>query len=332
MKLRSLEFRREREQAWSELESLLDQIDKRGLASLTAEDLSRLPMLYRGALSALSVARAISLDRNVVEYLEALTARAYYHVYGARRHLRETLSAFFLERLPRTVRELRGPLLLAALFMLAGFAVGFLATLGDMDRFFSFMSPGMSMGRDPSASTETLRSTLYDAGGGAKDRLAAFASFLFTHNARIGILAFALGFAAGLPVFLLLFINGLSLGAFAALFHARGLSVELWAWLLPHGVTELLAVVLCGAAGLAIARSLLFPGRHTRLANLAIEGRRAAMLVVGCVSLFFIAGLIEGIFRQTVHDVGVRYAVAAGTAALWIVYFGWVGRRRGVAP
>jgi len=42
--------------------------------------------------------------------------------------------------------------------------------------------------------------------------------------------------------------------------------------------------------------------------------------------MLFIAGLIEGIFRQSVTDDAVRYAVAIVTAASWTLYFGWLGR------
>jgi hypothetical protein len=127
---------------------------------------------------------------------------------------------------------------------------------------------------------------------------------------------------------LLLFYNGLVLGGFAALYHARGLSVDLWGWLLPHGVTELLAVILCGAAGFLLAHGLVFPGSQTRTDALRERGKLAAVIVIGAVIMLFVAGLIEGIFRQTVTSVPVRYTVAAGTAAWWIFYFGYVGRRR----
>jgi hypothetical protein len=61
------------------------------------------------------------------------------------------------------------------------------------------------------------------------------------------------------------------------------------------------------------------------------RGRHAAVLVIGAVIMLFIAGLIEGIFRQTVTSLPIRYAVAGGTALGWIFYFGYVGRRRDVA-
>ncbi|MHC4224044.1 MAG: stage II sporulation protein M, partial [Planctomycetota bacterium] len=156
--------------------------------------------------------------------------------------------------------------------------------------------------------------------------LGSFASFLFTHNARVGMTAFALGFVAGLPVYILLFMNGLILGAFGALYHSRGLGLDWWGWVLPHGVTELFAVILCGAAGLALAHALVFPGRYTRLQNLALRGREAGIVVLGAVVLFFIAGLIEGIFRQMVMDITVRYLVILLTASGLAWYFLRVGR------
>jgi uncharacterized membrane protein SpoIIM required for sporulation len=251
-------------------------------------------------------------------------------VYGTRRHLFETVADFFGRRFPASVRAFRWHFLAAALLIALGTLTGLLMTLADPDRFYAFVSEAMAQGRGPSSTTAELREVLYGEMGIA-EMLFAFAMFLFTHNARIGMLAFALGFAAGVPVVLLMFTNGLTLGAFAALYQSRGLSLEFWAWILPHGITELSAVALCGAGGLVLAQSLAFPGQSGRLQNLAARGREAAMMTIGAVALFFAAGLVEGIFRQTVHSVSIRLAVAAMSGALWIVYFGTVGRgsRRG---
>ncbi len=325
LKLKSVEFRREREASWAELDHLVGTIEKKGVRALSAPDLARLPVLYRAALSSLSVARAISLDRNVIDYLESLTGRAYFCVYGAKRHLREAFADFFWRRFPAAVRTFRWHLALAALVMVLGGLVGFFLTLQDENRFYSFVSDGYADGRGPTASTAELREPLYHEETVAES-LGAFATFLFTHNARIGILAFALGFVAGIPALILIFTNGLVVGAFAALYHQRGLSVDLWGWLLPHGVTELSAVVFCGAAGLAIGQSLLFPGPRTRLQNLQVRGREAGQLVLGAVVMFFLAGLIEGIFRQTVQSVPVRYTVAIATFVFWVAYLTRAGR------
>lgn len=324
--MKSVEFRRERESTWNELEAIIAFADDKGLRALGADALARLPHLYRATLSSLSVARSISLDRALVDYLESLVGRAYFVVYGTRQHVRRQLADFFTWKLPSTVRRAKWHILVAFVITLAGTIAAYSLTRSDPEYYYSFVGD-MADGRTPASSTTELREILYhqqDASG----VLATFAAFLFSHNSRIGILAFALGFVAGLPTLLLLFYNGLTLGAFVALYTSRGLGVDIWGWLLPHGVTELLAVILCGAAGLMLAHGLVFAGARPRLDSLREMGRPAAVIVVGAVLMLFVAGLIEGVFRQTVTNLGVRYAVAITTAICWIAYFGWCGRAR----
>jgi hypothetical protein len=74
--LKSTQFRREREPSWRELEDLLEKLRRGSPRSLTPHELTRLPTLYRGALSSLSVARSISLDQGLLAYLESLANRA----------------------------------------------------------------------------------------------------------------------------------------------------------------------------------------------------------------------------------------------------------------
>ena len=324
--MRSVEFRKEREATWQALEDLIATADKHGLRTLSAEQLARLPHLYRATLSSLSVARSISLDRALTDYLESLVGRAYFVVYGTRQHLRRQLREFFGWKLPSTIRAARWHILVSALVTIAAAIAAFQLTWSDMDYYYAFAGD-MAQGRTPASSTAELREGLYHTESGSGG-LATFAASLFSHNARIGILAFATGFVAGLPTLFLLFYNGLVLGAFAALFHARGLGVDLWAWMLPHGVTELTAVVLCGAAGFQLAHALVFPGARPRMDSLREHGRAAAVIVLGAVCMLFLAGMIEGVFRQTVTSVPIRFTVAGATAAWWIFYFGFVGRGR----
>ena len=101
--LRSLRFRLERQATWERLEALLTQVEKRSAQSLSDEDMLAIPALYRATLSSLSVARATSLDAALIDYLEALSARAYFFVYGTRSTLIERVSDFFLRGWPWAV-------------------------------------------------------------------------------------------------------------------------------------------------------------------------------------------------------------------------------------
>ncbi|MFW6027685.1 MAG: stage II sporulation protein M [bacterium] len=326
--LRSYQFRREREESWRELEKLVSRVERRGIRTLSADELMRLPNLYRAALSALSVARSVSLDNNLVTYLESLAARAYFCVYGTRRTLTEAASEFFGYRFPAAVRAARWHLALAALTMILGVLTGHWLVSGNPDLYYAFVPEQLAAGRDPSASAEDLRGYLYESKGFDASSMTAFASYLFSHNAMVGIFSFALGFALGVPTLLLMFYNGLVLGAFSALHAARGLSFDLWGWLMIHRSTELTAIALCGGAGLVLGSSIAFPGRYRRLDNLARNGRQAGVIVLGAVFMLVAAGLLEGIGRQTITEPAARYVIAALMAGIWLAYFTLAGRER----
>ena len=327
--LTSQKFRREREDTWRELEGLVAKAERGGLGRLDSGELLRLPVLYRATVSSLSVARAISLDRNLTRYLEGLSSRAYFLVYGTRASVTGSVAGFFLRRFPAAVRAARWHLIAAAAALALGAATAFTVVTENQEWFYTFVPADLASGRTPAASTAALRRSLAEPATPPAERLWTFATFLFTHNARIGMLAFALGFAFGVPTLVLLFYNGLVLGGFAALYASRGLALELGGWLAVHGTTELLAIALCGAAGLRIGASLAFPGRYGRLEMLARSGRQAGGIVLGAVALFLVAGLLESFARQLVVDTTLRYAIGGGALLLWGVWFLAAGRGRG---
>jgi uncharacterized membrane protein SpoIIM required for sporulation len=325
LKLKSQRFRQEREADWIRLERLLNRIETQSVARLSDDDLLAIPVLYRAALSSLSVARSTSLDRSLVEYLESLCARAYFFVYGTRATLLDRIGGFFARDWPRAAQALWRETLVAGGFGIAGTIAAFLLTWFDPDWFYAFIPQAMAAGRDPTASTPYLRHTLYDPGTG--HFLSGLATFLFTHNAQIAIFAFALGFAFCLPAAVLAVSNGLMLGAMFALFVSHGLGVQLGGWLFIHGVTELFAVTLACAAGLHIGWTLAFPGERSRLDAAADAGRQGAVLMIGVMIMLFVAGLLEGIGRQVIRDDLARYAIALTSAAVWAAYF-YTPRRR----
>jgi uncharacterized membrane protein SpoIIM required for sporulation len=319
LELKSHRFRTEREADWRRLEVLLARVERRSASALSYEEMIALPALYRHALSSLSVARAISLDQGVVDYLEALCTRAYFFVYGPRSTLLERLGGFFARAWPAAVKALWRETLASAIITVIGAVAGYALVIHDPDWFFSFVPQGLAAGRDPSASTEALRKVLYD-GGGTKG-LSILATYLFTHNAGIAILAFALGFAFCVPTVMLMAYNGCMLGAFFALYAQHGLGFQLGGWMMIHGVTEIFAVTLAGAAGFRIGWTVAFPGRKTRVDALSDAGRQAATMMGGVVVMLIVAGLLEGFARQLIKDDLIRYAVALATAVAWGAYF-----------
>ena len=314
-------FREAHEADWRQLDALLGQAEKRSLRVLDDEELLALPVLYRQALSSLSVARETSLDRALIEYLESLCARAYFFLYGVRTPAGARLRQFFVHDWPAAVRALWPETLVALALTIAGAIAAYLLVGQDSSWFFSIIPSDLAGGRDPTASAAQLAETL--KGGGEKDGLSIFATFLFTHNAQVAIFAFALGFAFGVPSALLLVYNGCMLGAFFALFVPHGLGVQLGGWLAIHGTTEMFAIILAGAAGLRIGRAVAFPGNRSRTASASHAGRTAAVAMAGVVVMLMVAGLLEGIGRQRIEADAARYAIGGGALLVWLLYFYW---------
>lgn len=325
--LRSLRFRQEREETWKRLEALVKRVERGAARSMSVEDMVAIPALYRATLSSLSVARETSLDAALIDYLEALSIRAYFCVYGARTTLFQRIAGFFSNDWPNGVRAIWRETLASFLIMLVGVAIGWTLCMLDPAWFYSFVPDDLASGRDPAATTQALRDTLY-APAKAEDMLTVMATFLFTHNAQISIFAFALGIAFCLPSAVLVAYNGCMLGAFFALFATHGLAYNFGGWVFVHGVTELFAVTLSGAAGFHVGAAIAFPGGKTRLAAAEQAGREGGVVMIGVVIMLFLAGLLEGFVRQLVTVDEIRYAIAGGTGLIWLLYF-YLPRRRG---
>jgi uncharacterized membrane protein SpoIIM required for sporulation len=311
---------------WERLDALVTRMEKRSIRALSDEDLLALPALYRTTLSSLSVARDTSLDRAVVTYLEQLCTRAYFQIYGVQTPAHRQIARFFASSWPEAVRSLWRETLFCVLMTVGAAIAAFLLIRSDPSWFYSIIPEGLAGGRDPSASAEALRKTLYDDNG--KDWLGVFAAFLFTHNAQIAIFSFALGFAFALPTVLLILYNGLMVGAFFAVFAAKGLGLNLAAWLMIHGTTEIFAICISGAAGIRIGMAIAFPGKLTRMDSAVRAGRMAATAMAGTVIMLAVAGLLEGVGRQTILDDAMRALIGGAALAGWLVYFyAWRSRK-----
>lgn len=319
--LKSYKFREERQTDWHKLDSILKSAERHGVNKLSNEDMLALPRLYRHAVSSLSVARSISLDQNVISYLESLCAKAYFFVYGTRTNMSTKIAEFFQHDWPLAARAAWKQTVLSAVCFFGAGLIAFILCMINIDWYWTLGNGGFPETRTPNATTAELRATLYSTQTDAEGLLSAFSGQLFSNNARIALLAFALGFMFGIPTALLIAYNGVAIGSFYALFWSRGLGYEVTGWLMIHGATELFAIVLAGAAGFKIGGAVAFPGAKGRMASARDQGQLAALLAIGTVVMMFIAALLESFGRQLINTDWIRYAIAISTLILWMAYF-----------
>jgi uncharacterized membrane protein SpoIIM required for sporulation len=317
--LRSDRFRLERESEWRRLEDIVARMERGGLKRIPDEDLMALPTLYRTAASSLAVARETSLDAATLAYLEALVQRAWFQVYGPPRGFAAWLRGFVLGGWSRAVRAIWLDICIALFVMVAGSIVGWLLVAQNEAWYYRLVPGGLADTRVPGASREDLLATLATEESAAG--LSSFAAQLFSNNSGVCILAFALGFAFGIPSLMLLVHNMAVLGALLWLFSGQGLTVKLAAWLSVHGTTEIFGILLSGAAGLHIGRSMAFPGARPVMQAASEAGQRGAVVMVGVVIMMIIAALLEAFPRQLVDGTGARFLIGGMMLAFWLAYF-----------
>lgn len=323
--LRSDRFRLEREGDWKRLEAIVTQMEKGRLRKLSDEDVLALPVLYRTVASSLSIARETSLDAATLGYLESLVQRAWFIVYGPRASLGSWLRRFLGGGWSAAVRAMWLDVVLALAVMVAGTVVGWLLVWGDPEWYHALVPGQFADARAPGATRQVLHDTLFS--DQTQEPLAAFAAYLFGNNAQVSILAFALGFAFGVPSLMLLVHNTAVLGAMLWLYHGAGLTLDFAAWIAIHGTTELFAILLSGAAGLHIGRAMAFPGERSILDAAGEAGRRASQVMMGVILMLIVAALLEGLGRQLINHTPGRLGVGGFMLFFWTSYF-FLFRRR----
>jgi uncharacterized membrane protein SpoIIM required for sporulation len=318
-------FIEERSGRWKRLASLLDEVLGARETDIGRARLQELVLLYRSACNDLNRARTLTANPQLIGSLNQLIGRAYRFVYRRRRSTRIDPKAFFLREVPATFRRRIGYVQLAAAAMLAGAAVGFCAVVRNPASAQALV-PRELFVEKPSARVERIETgkeqvdTLHQA--------TAFGAYLYTHNIQVSFLTFAAGaltFAGGL---LLLFYNGVILGAVAAQYLAEGAGTFFVAWVGPHGALELPSIVFAGAAGLLAGNALLMPGDSGRSAALRDAFPAVFRMLSACAALLVCAGLIEGSFSQ-LSARSVPYAAKIAVAlALFAATCAWLFGRR----
>jgi len=321
-------FIEERRPRWSRLAALLDEVERAGEPALGRERLQELLLLYRSACTDLNRARTLTANPDLLEGLNQLIGRAYRFVYRGRRSRRPDLARFFLREIPDAFRRRRGWLVLGAAALLAGAALGFAAVLASPANARALIPEQFFIER-PAARVERIES--------GKERVESlaqateFGAFLYTHNIQVSFLTFALGaltFAGGV---LLLFYNGVILGAVAAQYLLDGAGTFFVAWVGPHGALELPSIVFAGAAGLLAGNALWMPGERGRAAALRDAFPSVFRILCACAALLVCAGLIEGSFSQ-MSARALPYGLKIGVAAaLFAAMCAWLFGRRGEA-
>lgn len=317
---------------WNNLESLLATLESRPDRRAKPAEAELLQDLYAQTAADLNRVTHGALAPELRRYLERLVGRAYAELYYARptrsklwqpRRWLQIFTAF-----PEAFRRQSRFFALAVVVTLLGAAFGGLAVRYDSASVDVLLpadylrNPRLRVGREEKGEARHMDSAQVEA---------AFSAELITHNIEVSLLAAGLGVTFGIGTALLLFENGLLLGAVAVRYTQQGFGLFLTAWLLPHGAFEIPSILIAGQAGFYLARLLL---RRREDRNMRQSIREWLLLIAGLALMLVWAGLMEAFFSQhhaPVLPYGFKVAVGGAELALLTVYLTLAGRREAVS-
>lgn len=314
------EFVNERKGEWVKLEDLTRKISSYRKSGISKNELWELSRLYSAAVADLAIIRSASRRSmaadDILDYLNKLVLRAHGVIYKRPPFRWSMVWRFFSVKFPCAVRREWRYLALSigvfTFFALAGFVLAF-----NEPEFI------------PLLISESIIETVEKGNVWFKDLYGvapAASAGLMSHNISVTFLVVASGITFGAATLYLMGLNGLLIGAVAALCLQNNLSMELWSFVLPHGAFELTAIFLGGAAGFIIGHGLADPGPYRRSDILKFSGARAGDLILGLIPMLVIAGFIEAYFSPSPIPDHIRLMTGFGLILLIVAYFSVAGR------
>ena len=290
----------------------LDELSRR--RGLTGAEADELVALYQATATDLSAVRSAAPDPETVSRLSQVLVRARSRLSGTHAPSWSDVTSFVLLRLPAALYRIRWwTVAVTAAFLAVGVATGVLVATSP---------EALALMGTPSEQQQYVDHAFaeYYAPG------AGFAAMVWTNNAWIAALCVGTGITGIAPAYVL-FTNAVGVGSAGGLMASHGRLDVFLQLIAPHGLLELTAVFVAGAAGLRLFWTLVDPGPRTRGRALAQEGRALFTVALGLVGVLAVSGLVEGFVTGSSLPWPVKVAVGVVVLAAFWAYVLVLGRR-----
>lgn len=302
--------------SWDRLAELSEQARRRPSSLLPAE-VDELVRLYQRVSTQLSYARNHYQDPTLTAELTTIVAAANATLYRRTSSPGAGLRRFFTISFPAAVWHLRRFVAVAAVATLLPAAIVGL-WLSATEEALAYVGSDT----ERAAYVDTEFEDYYSS-----EPASQFATSVLVNNIRVSFFAYAAGALLGFGTILILIFNGANLGVAWALFIVAGQQGRFWGLILPHGLLELSAVIVAGAAGMALGWALISPGDRSRGEAFTEEARRSVMVILGLILVFICAGIIEGFVTPSPLPTAARVGIGIAVEAAFVSYVVSFGRR-----
>jgi uncharacterized membrane protein SpoIIM required for sporulation len=300
--------------SWQRLEQLVKRSGR-----LSGAEADELIEPYQRVTTHLSVVRSQMPDPATVERLSSLVAQARSALTGTHTPAFKVVTRFFTHRLPAAIYlGWRWWVPAGVVFyLLTGIMAAWIASNPDVQATIAAPDELREMTR-VGGSYEAYYSS---------DPAGSFAAKVWTNNAWVAATCLLLGVLFAIPPIYLLFTNAVNLAVGVGLMFGAGRGAEFLGLLAPHGLLELTAVFVAAGIGMRLGWQVIDPGKRTRGAALAAEGRAVVAVALGLVVVLLVSGVLEGFVTPSGWPTWARVGIGVVAEVLFLLYVFVIGRR-----
>lgn len=283
---------------------------------LTGPEVDELVSLYQVTATHLSMIQSSAPDPALVARLSGLLARARVTITGSHEPSWSDLGEFVLRTLPVALYRVR--------WWTVAVALAF-CSLAAVTGWWVATTPDAQAGLGTPTELQQYADEAFEAYYSASPA-PSFAAQVWTNNAWIAAQSIGLGITGVFPVWVL-GQNAVAVGAAAGVMAAYDRLGVFLGLILPHGLLELTAIFVAGAAGLRIFWAWVAPGPVPRGRSVAREARSLVTVALGLVAVLALAGLVEAFVTPSALPGPVKVGVGALVLATFWAYPLTLGRR-----
>lgn len=285
--------------------------------TLLPAEIDELVSLYQRTSAQLSFVRHHYADPALTSELNALVADANSTLYRRTSSPGAGFRRFFAVSFPAATWHLRRFILVAALATFIPAAV-VAVWLANTEEALDIAAPEA----ERAAYVDEEFEAYYSSAPASQ-----FATEVLINNIQVSFLAFGAGVFLGVGAVFILMYNGAFVGVALSVFIVAGEQPKFWGLILPHGLLELSAVVIAGAAGMTLGWSVIAPGDVSRSEAFTAAARRSVVVILGLMLAFVTAGIIEGFVTPSSLPTAARIGVGVAVEAAFVSYIVAFGRR-----
>lgn len=313
--MKEVTFIRRNIDKWKETERVVEQ------AKTLSPD--KLADVYVEITADLAFSQTHFPNSRITIYLNNLAFALHHEIYRNKREKWGRVFTFWTDEVPQTMYDARRELLISFVIFTISIFIGVLSTANDPNFVRLILGNSyIDMSLENIANGEPM--AVYNGSSEVPMFLG-----ITLNNIMVSFHCFAMGILTSFGTGYILFSNGVMVGAFQTFFYQHGLLWESSLAIFLHGTLELWAIIVAGAAGLALGNGWLFPGTYSRLESFRRGAKRGLKIIVGTVPVFIMAGFIEGfVTRHTDLPTTLRLGFILVSLAFILFYYIYLPNKR----